>query len=464
MPESTPASSRVPEPAHTRRARRILAGLADDNRSVWMADKPPYQRSAALAGDRRCDVAIVGGGFTGVSTAYHLSRRFPDKRVVLLEAKQLGHGASGRNGGLMLNWVNGVDGDDLERAKRIWETTRQGIDDIADLIARHDLADVHWDRRGVLDVITDPRRVESAAREVQRLRGAGVQLRFLDRDEAHQYIELEGMEAAILDDSAGHLDGVDFLRAMKPLLLDAGVSIHERTPVLGIREGRVLELETPGGTVRADALVLGTNAYTPALGYFQSGLVPVHSHLVATERRTEAEWDHLGWRPQPSGFSDDLARLSYGVRTRQGAIVFGGGSNAAYSYLYGGRTALGDPSPRAARAVQEQLARYLPSARDLRIEHRWSGAVALTLSRVCTMGVRGEHRNIYFALGYSGHGITLANLAGRVLTDLYADEPERWRDLPFLQQRLLPVPPEPLRWVGYQAFTRLTGRSPRLPL
>jgi glycine/D-amino acid oxidase-like deaminating enzyme len=77
------------------------------------------------------------------------------------------------------------------------------------------------------------------------------------------------------------------------------------------------------------------------------------------------------------------------------------------------------------------------------------------------MGVRGAHRNVFYALGYSGHGITLANLAGRVLTDLYAGEPERWQGLPFLEQRLLPVPPEPLRWIGYQGFTRLTGRSPR---
>ncbi|MEJ7727762.1 MAG: FAD-binding oxidoreductase [Polyangiaceae bacterium] len=447
----------------SRQTRAILAGLDDENRSVWMADKPAYSPSPALRADARCDVAIVGGGFTGVSTAYHLSRRFPDRRVVLLEARQLGHGASGRNGGLMLNWVNGVSGDDLEQAQRIWQTTKGGIDDIAALIAEHDL-DVSWDRRGVLDVITDPRRVEAAAREVARLRGAGIGLRFLDREQASAYIALEGMEGAILDPEAGHLDGVDLLRAMKPLLETAGVVVHEGTPVLRIHEGRVVELETPGGTVRADALVLGTNAYTPALGYFRGGLVPVHSHLVATEQRSEDDWSTLGWRPQLSGFSDDRARLSYGVRTRRGAVVFGGGSNAAYSYLYGGRTALGAPSEQAARAVHEQLVRYLPTTRALRVAHRWSGAVALTLSRVCTMGVRGEHRNVYYALGYSGHGITLANLAGRVLTDLYAGEPERWRGLPFLDQQLRPVPPEPLRWVGYQAYTRLTGRSPRRTL
>jgi glycine/D-amino acid oxidase-like deaminating enzyme len=83
------------------------------------------------------------------------------------------------------------------------------------------------------------------------------------------------------------------------------------------------------------------------------------------------------------------------------------------------------------------------------------------MSRVCSMGVMGEHRNVYYALGYSGHGITLANLAGRVLTDIYSGDDTRWRDLPFYMRRLGGVPPEPLRWIGYQVYTRLTGRSPR---
>ena len=83
------------------------------------------------------------------------------------------------------------------------------------------------------------------------------------------------------------------------------------------------------------------------------------------------------------------------------------------------------------------------------------------MTRVCTMGVRGDHRNVYYALGYSGHGITLANLAGRVLCDIYSGDDARWRGLPFYQQRLRYIPPEPLRWAGYQLYTRLTGRSPR---
>jgi gamma-glutamylputrescine oxidase len=95
------------------------------------------------------------------------------------------------------------------------------------------------------------------------------------------------------------------------------------------------------------------------------------------------------------------------------------------------------------------------------IQHRWGGPLAITFDRVCSMGVMGAHRNVYYSLGYSGHGLALAALAGRVLTGLYAGDHDRWRTVPFYQRTLPRIPPEPLRWTGYQIYTRLTGRSPR---
>jgi glycine/D-amino acid oxidase-like deaminating enzyme len=104
---------------------------------------------------------------------------------------------------------------------------------------------------------------------------------------------------------------------------------------------------------------------------------------------------------------------------------------------------------------------YFPGLADTPVTHRWTGTLGITFDRVCSMGVTGPHRNIYYALGYSGHGLALGALAGRVLRDLYSDDHDPWRELPFYHKRLLPIPPEPLRWIGYQVYTRLTGRSPR---
>jgi glycine/D-amino acid oxidase-like deaminating enzyme len=111
--------------------------------------------------------------------------------------------------------------------------------------------------------------------------------------------------------------------------------------------------------------------------------------------------------------------------------------------------------------MRRTLLRYFPRLAETPVAHRWSGTLGITLDRVCSIGVRGARRNVYHALGYSGHGLALALLAGEVLADLYAGDHDPWRDLPFYQHRLLPLPPEPFTWLGYQAYTRLTGRSPR---
>ncbi len=429
---------------------------------VWAAGALPYEPARPLEGDALADVAIIGGGFTGVSTAYHLSRRFPDRRVVLLEARTLANGASGRNGGLMLNWINGVGSDDPEATKRVFDVTRGGIDEIVGLIREHRLA-VRHRRDGCLEVLTTARSAEAAHARVERLRSWGIPVEYLDGSRLGERLAIQGAKGAVLDPTEGQLHGLDLVRAMRPLLLERGVAVHEGTPVLRVEEGPTISLVTPGGTVRAQAIVLATNGYTPRLGYFKTGIFPLHSHVIATEPLPAEAQARLGWGAI-AGFSDDLDRIAYGGMTTDGELVFGGGSNASYAYLYGGRTQYpGSPdSARAAfEAIERRLAAYFPEAGKVRIAHRWTGTLGITMSRVCSMGVMGAHRNVYYALGYSGHGVVLANVAGRVLADIYAGDDERWRDLPFYNRRLGGVPPEPLRWVGYQVYTRLTGRSPR---
>lgn len=431
----------------------------DENRSVWLDGKAPYERAPALARDRAADVVIIGGGFTGVSTAYHLSKRFPEKGIVLIEAQGLASGASGRNGGQMLNWVHGFEPRTPSEAKRIYDATQEGIEGILGIVAEHRLQVPHR-REGHLDVLTSSRAADEAQKSLEGLEGSGVPLRFVNGKELSHRIALEGVAGAIFDPGGGELDGVAFLRGLRPVLEARGVSIFEGTPALRIREGRTIEIETPGGTLRAPAVVLATNAYTPRLGYFRSGLVPLHSHVLATEPLSKDEWARRGWKTG-SNFIDDRSRISFGTLAASGRVLFGGGSNAAYQYLYGNGTRLEGPSERSIEDMRLRLLRYLPRLDGVSITHRWSGPVALTLSRLPTMGVRGRDRNLYFALGYSGHGITLSNLAGKVLTDVYSGAEERWRGLPFFHQKLRCIPPEPFRFLGYHAYTRLTGRSPR---
>jgi len=427
----------------------------DDNRSAWLSELPPYERLPPLAGEASADVAIIGGGLTGVSTAWHLSARFPERRIVLLEARGLANGASGRNGGQVLNGINGVEPRQPQELLRVHGVTSRGID-LVEALAGASALDAGFARDGCLEVYTSARGADAAEQRVTQWSAWGVPLRWLPR----AAVGAHGAHGAVLDPRAARVNSAALLRGLRPRLLERGVAVHEDTPVLRVDEGAPLTLVTPRGRVRAAAAVLATNAYTPLLGFFRHGILPLHSHVVATGALPPARWATLGWGPY-AGFSDDLDRLAYGCRTPGGRLLFGGGGNAAYAYRLGGTPVFSGPAPAAFAAIERRLRGYFPALVGEPISQCWTGTLAITFDRVCSMGILGPHRNLYYALGYSGHGLALAALAGAVLGDLYAGDHDAWRDLPFYQKRLPYIPPEPLRWLGYQAYTRFTGRSPR---
>jgi glycine/D-amino acid oxidase-like deaminating enzyme len=382
--------------------------------------------------------------------------------ILVLEGRTVGTGGSGRNGGLMLNWVNGVDSKDPVLTPRVWAATLEGIDLIEGMIREYQLP-VRYRRTGALDVFTSAAQAEAAAAQVEKLNSWGIPLRYLDRAALAGHCRVEAAVGGVFDPTAGHLHGLDYVRALKDLLLRSGVQICEHSPVTRLEPGAEVRLHTPEGQVRARAAVLATNAWTHQLGFFRSGLFPLHSHVLAVGPLSPEERAQLGWT-DTVGFVDDKDRISYGCLDNDGHVIFGGGSNSAYSYLYGNGTAWkgGEASAAPAHeAIHQLLLQYLPGLAGKPIRQRWTGAVGLTMSRVCTMGVMGEARNIYYAVGFAGHGVTLANLAGRVLADVYDGNDARWQGLPFYQRPIGGIPPEPFRWVGYHVYTRLTGRSPR---
>lgn len=434
----------------------------DENQSMWAATAAPAPELPRLQGDSKADMVIIGAGFTGMSTAYHVARRFPDRQVVVLEAKRVGNGASGRSGGMALNWINGVHADTPERAKRVYGATRAGIDWIAKVIEEHKL-DVRFHRIGCMDAYTNTQRAEEAHASAERLSSWGIPVQYLAGADLDARMKARGVVGAVLDPGTGQLHGLDLLRGLTPIVTGYGVRIYENSPVVAIEEGKTHVVRTASGSVSAPVLVLATNGYTGHLGYFKSGIFPLHSHVIATEPLPLDRWRELGWG-NTAGFCDDMDRIAYTSMSADGRLLIGGGGNGAYSYVYGGRTAFPTDAAKQFEFVHGILKKYFPDAADVRIAQRWTGTLGITMTRVCSIGVTGQYKNIYYGLGYSGHGVVLANLAGQVICDLYSDNHEPWRDLPFYQRRLDGIPPEPLRWVGYQIYTKLTGRSPRKKL
>jgi gamma-glutamylputrescine oxidase len=430
----------------------------DDNTSLWASYTPDYKAREGLKGNTTADFAIIGGGFTGVSAAYHFSQRYPEKRCIILEAKTLANGASGRNGGMMLNWINGIQDEGHEMTKRVYEFTNSGIDMIDSIIKRHNL-EVSYRRDGSMQAFTNNQRAEEAHQWVEHLNSLGILLKFLSTSDIKPNIRLENVFGATVDYNEGQLNGAQYVRALRPILEAQGVEIYEQTPVLKVREGNEIVLTTPNGEVRAKAIVLAMNGYTGKLGYFRKGIFPLHSHVFATAPLSPEDMEkQVGWK-NIAGYSDDLDRISYSSRTNEGHIVFGGGSNQSYAYRFNNRTAYPDAPRSAFDKMQETQQQYLPSAKGLPVSHRWTGTLAISLKRNCSVGVMNG--NIYYGLGYSGHGVVMANLAGKVIVDVYGKDDTEWRKHEWYNAPFAPIPLEPFRWIGYHGFTRLTGRSPR---
>lgn len=423
----------------------------DENTSWWWTSAAPIDPCPPLRGATQADVVVLGAGFAGLSTAWHLSHARPDLGIVVLEAQRVANGASGRNGGMLLNWINGVDQSDETVTRRVWACTQEAMATVEGVIAAC-RRPVRLVRDGCLEVQTATDRAETAHARVERLAGWGVPLRYLDAAALGERARLQGAVSAILDPTAGRLHGVELLRAMQEVLLGRGVRIHEQSPAVRVTEGEHVTVETPDGSVRARHLVLALNGYSGALGYFAGQVFPLHSHVVAVPAGDQP------WTV--SGFSDDLDRIAYGTRIED-LVVFGGGSNAAYAYRWNNATRWHGPRDHAVAAVRRTLGSYLPDLVDRPAVATWTGTLGITLSRCCSIGVGGRWNNVLYATGFAGHGVALANLAGKVLTDLYLDHHEPWRDLPFYQRRLGWIPPEPFRWLGYHGFTTLTGKSPR---
>lgn len=430
----------------------------DENKSLWATYTPDYLPREPLKGNTTADFAIIGGGFTGVSAAYHFSQRYPEKRCIILEAKSLANGASGRNGGMVLNWINGIEDHGDEMTKRVYEFTNSGIDMIEGIIKKHNL-NVSFRRDGSMQAFTNQQRAEEAHQWVEHLNTLGIPLKYLSPSDIQSNIRLENVFGATIDGNEGQLNGAQYVRALRPILEEQGVQIYEQTPVTKVREGNEIVLTTAHGEVRAKAIVLAMNGYTGKLGYFRKGIFPLHSHVFATPALSPEQMEQqVGWK-HGAGYSDDLDRISYSSRTKEGHIVFGGGSNQSYAYLFNNRTAYPN-APRAAfDKMQETQQQYLPTAKGLPVAHRWTGTLAISLKRNCSVGVMNG--NIYYGLGYSGHGVVMANLAGKVIVDIYGKDDTEWRKHEWYNAPFAPIPLEPFRWIGYHGFTRLTGRSPR---
>jgi len=373
-------------------------------------------RFALLQGEQAADVCVIGGGFTGLSAALHLAER--GFSVALLEAGRVGCGASGSNGGQVGSGQR-CDVAQLERrfgrtrARLLWDLAEEAKAIVAGRIERHAI-DCQW-RAGNLLAITRPRYVDALAAEARHLATQyGYQrMRMLDRAQMRDSVDSAAYVAGRMDEGGGHLHPLRFALGLARAARAAGARLYEASAASRIEWGAPSRVHTASGAVRAAHVVLCANAYLgDALEPRITGrIMPITSHLLATEpldpQRARATIRD-GCCVHATRFVVDYFRFS-----AQQRLIFGGGET------YCAR------APRDAQGfVRRHMLRVFPQFADLRIDYAWSGRLAITMDRLPEFGRVG--RNGWFVHGFSGHGVALSQLAGRLLAEAVAGSAERF--------------------------------------
>jgi glycine/D-amino acid oxidase-like deaminating enzyme len=442
------------------RALRPLPSLADAEQSVFWLDSPDAPEPLpALEGERRCDLAVVGGGFTGLWAALLAA---PGEDVVLLEGDRCGSGASGRNGGFLdPSLTHGLENGLSRWPGEMEKLGRMGHENFAAI--RETLAargiDAGWREPGYIDVATREHEVEGLREYGESARRLGEEVRYLDRDAVRSRVDSPTYLAGLHWPEGGALvDPARLAWGLRRALLEDGVDVFENTRVTEIRpEGDGVELVTGGGVVRARRVVLATSAFPPLLRSMGLFVLPVYDYVLVTEPLDAARRAAIGWEGR-EGLSDSGNRFHYYRLTEDDRILWGG-YEAVYHYGNGMRPELED-SAEVFNLLAHNFAETFPQLEGLRFSHRWAGAID-TCSRFCVTFGTALGGRVAYAVGYTGLGVASSRFGAEVMLDLLDGRRSVAVGTEFVRQKPLPFPPEPFRFAGIQATRWSLDREDR---
>ena len=410
---------------------------ADYPDSYYHATQNRELELPVLDGSRRADVCIIGGGYTGLSSALHLAKRGYD--VVLLEARKPGWGASGRNGGQLCSGqrkdqqelTSMVGADD---ARRFWELAEAAKQCARELIAEHGIeCDL---KSGIAHPNHKPGYDRDSREYVDFLHREYdyEEIEFLEREAMAELVGSGCYYGGTLDMGAGHLHPLNYALGLAAAALDAGASLYRHSPVNGYREGRPARVQTERGEIEADHLVLACNGYLGKLEPRVAGkIMPINNFIVATEPLSRAELAVIN--PRDVAIADSRFVVNYYRLSADKRLLFGGGENYRSNF-----------PANIANFVRKPMLGVYPQLEHKRIDYAWGGTLAVTLNRMPHFGRLGNY-DTYFAQGYSGQGVAMATLAGKLIAEALAGEAERFDLFGKIPTRSFPGG-DLLRWPG----------------
>ncbi|MFF4381574.1 NAD(P)/FAD-dependent oxidoreductase [Kitasatospora sp. NPDC001547] len=415
----------------------------------WLDDPARPAAASALVGDVRCDLLVVGGGYSGLWTALIAKERDPSLDVVLVEAKEAGWAASGRNGGfceasLTHGLANGYQRwpDELHTLERLGAANLQAMEDT---LERHGI-DCDWERTGSLVVATEPHQVG----ELHEFAGLAARhdsrLDVLDGDAVRAEIDSPTFLGGLWDrNGVAMLNPARLAWGLRRACLDQGVRIFEHTPATGLTGSpRGITVRTPYGRVAARRVALATNAFPSLLRRHRPYTVPVYDYALMTEPLSEERLASVGWRGR-QGFSDSANHFHYVRLSADNRILFGG-----YDVVHQFRSrvrAERDQRPETFATLARHFFRTFPQLEGVRFSHAWGGAID-TCTRFSAFFDLSHDGRVAYAAGFTGLGVGATRFGAEVMLDLLDGARTERTALEMVRRKPLPFPPEPARSIG----------------
>ncbi len=440
------------------RAAQAARALAGARPAPYWLDQPAAPGPLApLAGSQRADLAVVGGGFTGLWTALLAAERDPGRDVVLLEGRRAAWAGSGRNGGFCAASIthglaNGLDRFPAEIAT-LDRLGRANLDQIGATVARLGI-DCDFARTGELAVATQDWQLAGLRATATAARSLGTRIDLLDAAAVRAEVNSPTYAGGLWDrDGCALLDPARLAWGLRRACLAAGVRIYEHTPVTAIEAGRgagsPLMLRTRGGALQARQAALGTGAFAPLLRRLRHYLVPVYDYVLMTEPLSAAQLASIGWRHR-QGVGDAANQFHYYRLTADNRILWGGYDAV---YYYGGKISAGlDHRPATLGLLAEHFFTTFPQLEGISFTHAWGGVID-TCTRFSAFYGTALSARLAYAAGYTGLGVGASRFGARVMLDLLSGQPTELTELDMVRSRPVPFPPEPARAAGI-ALTR----------
>ena len=419
--------------------------------SFWLdACDEPLTPRPSLDGSTEVDFAVLGAGFTGLWTAYHLLDREPSLNVAVLEQAIAGFGASGRNGGATsasfpysLGRLEKDYGRDI--AHRTYFAMKDSLDDIFRVMEQEGI-DAHQHRGGSMRFARATHQVRAINSTIDTYRRLGLEehAQELSADEVKRRVNVSDVMRGVYHPGNAVIQPARLARGLARSVERKGGTIYEETRVLDWKTGERPRFMTTHGDVRARVIVLAGEAYLSQLPGTARSVAPFHSLMTVTEPLTDSQWSEIGWENRETIGTSQYS-VNYHQRTADGRIAFGG-LGAPYFFRSEIRD-LWDPAHPIFGKLRQLAVEWFPVLRDVRFSHAWGGPFGMPRDRMPSM-TYDPLAGVAWSRGYTGQGVTTANLAGRVLADLITFQRSELLELPPVNHRSPDWEPEPLRWAG----------------